>query len=127
MKEYSEWAENVLPNHHRLTDSVVTILDSLIKKSGMDVLSIFGRTKKLDGVLEKIKRKNYKNPEKDMTDISGIRVIVYLESDISTVSRIIESAFNVDEKNSLNQDERLLVNQTGYRSVHYVCDLGKKG
>ncbi|MDH0175882.1 hypothetical protein N7319_11765 [Aeromonas dhakensis] len=126
MKEHSEWAENILPNHHRLTDSAVTILDSLVRKSGMDVLSISGRTKTLDGILEKIKRKNYKNPDKDMTDISGIRVIVYLESDISTVSRIIESAFNVDEKNSLNQDERLLVNQTGYRSVHYVCDLGKK-
>lgn len=125
MKEHNEWADSVLPNHNRLTDSVVTILDNLIRKLDMDVLSISGRTKGRDDILEKIKRKNYKNPSKDMTDISGIRVIVYLESDINIVSHIIESAFNVDQDNSLNQDERLLVNQTGYRSVHYVCDLGE--
>ncbi|MGK1439229.1 GTP pyrophosphokinase, partial [Klebsiella pneumoniae] len=40
------------------------------------------------------------------------------------MSDIITNCFNVDFNNSLNQDERLSVDQIGYRSVHYVCDLG---
>lgn len=59
-----------------------------------------------------------------MTDLSGIRVIVYFESDIESVSKIIEHAFNVDVNNSLNQDDLMSADQIGYRSVHFVCDLG---
>lgn len=40
------------------------------------------------------------------------------------VSDLINQAFNVDLKNSSNKDTSLLVDQMGYRSSHFVCDLG---
>lgn len=125
VSEHEKWLDEVLPNHKRLTDSVVTILQSLLDSKGIDYLSVTGRTKNKKSALDKIKRKNYDEPAIKMTDLSGIRVIVYFESDIERVLKIVEEAFNVDKHNSLNQDQKLSVNQIGYRSVHSVCDIGK--
>ncbi|HEM8174876.1 TPA: GTP pyrophosphokinase [Providencia rettgeri] len=126
VSEHEKWLDEVLPNHKRLTESVVTIIQSLLKSKGVDYLSVTGRTKKRENALEKIERKKYDNPLIKMTDLSGIRVIVYFESDIERVSKIIDEAFNIDKDNSLNQDQKLSVNQIGYRSVHFVCDIGKE-
>jgi hypothetical protein len=49
---------------------------------------------------------------------------VYFDYDIDRVNEIIEDNFAVDRNNSSNRDNLLLVNEVGYRSVHYVCDLG---
>ena len=125
MSNHDEWVDKILPAHKRLTESTVTILENLLKSKEIDHLSVSGRTKDKKNILEKISRKKYNDPASKMTDLTGIRVIVYLESDIAKVSEIIESAFAVDFENSANQDEHLSVNQIGYRSVHYVCDLGK--
>lgn len=124
MSKYNDWADAIIPIQTRLTDSVITILTNLLDNNDLQYLSLSGRTKNKQSILEKISRKGYKKPETQMTDISGIRVIVFLESDIKKVCEIIETSFNVDRENSLNQDERLSTNQIGYRSVHYVCDLG---
>lgn len=125
VSEHEKWLDEVLPNHKRLTDSVVTILQSLLDSKGVDYLSVTGRTKNKKSALDKIKRKNYDDPATKMTDLSGIRIIVYFESDIEKVSKIIEEAFNIDDENSVNQDKKLSVNQIGYRSVHFVCDIGE--
>ncbi|WP_149983411.1 GTP pyrophosphokinase [Pseudoalteromonas rhizosphaerae] len=125
MSKNDQWLDSVLPAQRRLTESVVTILQNLLKSKGIDYLSVSGRTKDKQSALEKIERKSYKKPSKQMTDLSGIRVIVFFESDIAKVSELIESSFSVDKENSLNQDERLSVDQIGYRSVHFVCDLGR--
>ena len=124
--DVESWLTDTLPKHSRLTDSVVAITKSLLEDNGIDFLSVTGRTKTRDGVQEKIKRKNYKRPSTDITDISGIRIILFVESDIKKVSTIVSSSFDVDWKNSSNKDKALLSNQVGYRSVHYVCDLGSE-
>lgn len=125
MSKNELWLDSVLPAQRRLTESAVTILENLLKSKGIDYLSVSGRTKDRQSALEKIERKSYKKPSEQMTDLSGVRVIVFFESDITKVSKLIESSFSVDKANSLNQDERLSVDQIGYRSVHFVCDLGK--
>ncbi|MBY5782669.1 GTP pyrophosphokinase [Rhizobium leguminosarum] len=120
------WIEDCVPKHERLTESATTIIKSLLEARKIDYLSISGRTKNKDGILEKIRRKKYKDPQFQMTDISGIRIIVFIESEVQKVSDIIKQTFIIDEKNSSNKDDVLSLNQVGYRSVHFVCDLGDK-
>ncbi|MEQ1956884.1 GTP pyrophosphokinase [Mesorhizobium sp. CN2-181] len=88
-------------------------------------LSVSGRTKTFNGCKEKIKRKRYTDPATQMTDITGIRIIVYFESDVERVCEIIERSFSVDSTNSLDKNTLLQKDQVGYRSVHYVCDIGE--
>lgn len=118
------WLDEVLPRHERLTESVVNIFENLLNNSGAEYLAVSGRTKDKNAALEKIKRKGYRDPSDQLTDLSGIRVIVYFESDVQVVSEIIEKSFSVDTEKSLNKDDVLSTDQIGYRSVHYVCDLG---
>lgn len=121
---HEAWLESVLPNHERLTQAVVSIMESVLREQKIDYLAVSGRTKAKKSALEKISRKGYANPITQMTDLSGIRIVVYFESDVKKVSKIIHEAFCVDESNSSNKDVSLSTDKIGYRSVHYVCDLG---
>ncbi|WP_368517502.1 GTP pyrophosphokinase family protein [Rhizobium sp.] len=115
-------------NHRRflnLTDAVVSITTNLLTEHGVTFLAVSGRTKSVGDCLSKAKRKNYRNPLKQLTDISGVRIILFFEHDIESVSNIIRSSFRVDSENSLNKDDVLSANELGYRSVHFVCDLGE--
>lgn len=115
-----KWLAAVLPKHRSLTKAVVTITESLLKAGKIDYLAVTGRTKTLENIKEKVRRKSYKHPRTQMTDISGVRVIVYFESDVRRVSDVIESSFRVDKDNSLDKEALLAADQNGYRPVHYA-------
>lgn len=123
-REINTWLDEVLPKHRALTNTVVNITQSLLDSNGIDYLTISGRTKYVESIKDKIRRKSYSNPPKQLTDLSGIRIIAYFESDVEKISAVIENAFNVDRENSLSKDSMLATDQIGYRSIHYVCDLG---
>lgn len=124
-EEFSTWLSENYSSYVRLKDAVVTTVASLLVSNGINALALDGRTKELRSAVEKVKRKAYLDPATQMTDIVGARIIVYFESDITRVSEVIRSAFEVDEENSSNADEKLSTDQVGYRSVHFVCDLGR--
>ncbi len=124
--QYERWLDSVLPTHARLTKSVVSIVESLLHENGIDYLTVVGRTKDKSSALEKIRRKQYSDPLLKLTDLSGIRIVLYFETDVQRVGELIRAAFEVDAENSLDKDSLLSTNQIGYRSVHYVCSLGPK-
>lgn len=124
--ELDRWLDSVLPKHGLLTSAVITIVENLLRSKNIDYLAVTGRTKDRENCVSKIKRKGYESPSTQLTDLSGIRIILYFESDVKKVSDIIREVFLVDEENSLDKDSLLSTNQIGYRSVHYVCDLGEQ-
>lgn len=128
MKEQSinSWVDENLPKFELLGKHIAFIIENLLQQNQVDYLSVSYRTKTKEGILEKIGRKKYKNPTDELTDISGVRIILYLESDIARVSDVIKSTFNIDVKNSMDNEGRLSSDKVGYRSVHYVCDIGEK-
>ncbi|GKX50623.1 GTP pyrophosphokinase [Budvicia aquatica] len=124
-KNVDAWLDNNLSKFELLGKHVAFIIETLLQQNNIDYLSVGYRTKSKQGVLEKIERKEYKNPIEDLTDISGIRIILYFETDIDKVCNIISSTFNIDKKNSMDNSNRLSTDKVGYRSVHYVCDIGE--
>lgn len=126
MKEddFEMWIDDNLPKFKLLGKYIAFIIENLLQQEKINYLSVSYRTKSKEGILEKVGRKNYKKPRDELTDISGVRVILYLNSDVSKVGDIIESTFNVDSKNSMDNEYRLSSDKMGYRSVHYVCDIG---
>lgn len=120
------WLVEVLPKHELLERSVSSIVENLLKSNNVDYLAVTGRVKNAESITKKIRRKGYKDPVSQLTDLTGIRIIVFFESQVSRVAELINQTFNVDLKNSSNKDASLLVNQMGYRSSHFVCDLGPK-
>lgn len=71
---------------------------------------------------DRISEKAY-TPE-NMTDLAGIRIITLIESDVQRVCDLITTMFNVHDQDSVNKSEKLGEEKVGYRSVHFVCDVG---
>jgi putative GTP pyrophosphokinase len=97
------WLDEIVPIHSRLTEAVAQLIQTLVKNNKAEYLSIDKRTKRIDSIKEKIKRKNYKTLKNEMTDISGIRIIVYLESHVDPIVNIIRETFEIDQENSLDR------------------------
>lgn len=125
MQSQEKWLDSILPRHERLTKVASYILENLLAENRIEYLTITGRTKNKSSALEKLIRKGYKDPSMQLTDLSGIRVVVYLETDLKSVCGIIEQAFEVDENNSSSKELTMGIDKIGYRSYHYVCKLGK--
>lgn len=119
------WIEDALSQHRRLTPAIVRLLENVLSRSSIEYLSIVGRTKEIASTEEKIRRKKYTQPEMQLTDLSGIRVITFLETQVKAISDLIRATFDVDEKNSLDRASHLGDDRIGYRSTHFVCTLGQ--
>ncbi|MCA6107281.1 GTP pyrophosphokinase [Bradyrhizobium cenepequi] len=124
-QDAQSWLEDALPRHGRLTPAVVGLLQNILSRSAIEYLSIAGRTKDLASAEEKIKRKKYTHPSIQLTDLSGVRVITFLETQVKAISDLIRTTFDVDEKNSLDRASDLGDDRMGYRSTHFVCSLGQ--
>lgn len=122
--DFQSWIKNKLPFFELMSAQVSFVLENLLKQNNINYLSVDSRTKTLEGINEKIKRKSYSNPRDKLTDIAGVRVILYLEEDVEKVCSIIKETFTIDESNSISDITRLSSDKIGYRSTHFVCDIG---
>ncbi|RTQ33958.1 hypothetical protein EJP69_16505 [Variovorax gossypii] len=123
--ELAAWYRAAEPRFRALADNVAATINSLLKEQGVAYLTVSARVKTLESLLEKFSRKRYDSFE-DLTDFLGVRVIVYLDSEIPVVCRLLEKAFHAHPELGVDKSEELAVDQIGYRSVHYICDLGLK-
>ena len=60
MSKFEKWVDDVQPKHARLTDTIITIIENLLKRNDIEYLTVSGRTKNKESILEKIERKSYK-------------------------------------------------------------------
>ncbi|RUX26909.1 hypothetical protein EOA23_17970 [Mesorhizobium sp. M2A.F.Ca.ET.042.01.1.1] len=67
----------------------------------------------------------YSDPAIQLTDLSGVRVVTYLEKQATLASQVIRKSFYIDDGNSANRANALGSDRVGYRSNHFVCSLGE--
>jgi len=95
----------------------------LLKNNSIQVHNIESRVKSLDSLKGKIQKKSKYKSLSEITDIIGVRIITYLESDVDEVHEVIENNFTIDKENSIDK-RKLELNQFGYRSLHLVAEFG---
>ncbi|MCF7982486.1 MAG: RelA/SpoT domain-containing protein, partial [Pseudomonadales bacterium] len=108
--------------YKKLVEEVKYVLNERLKPSDVRVADISGRAKTPDSLKKKIESKKYKTPLNDITDLAGVRVVCYYESDLAIANEIIRSAFQVHEHIDKNDD--LGVDKMGYHGTHFVIPLG---
>jgi ppGpp synthetase/RelA/SpoT-type nucleotidyltranferase len=117
----------VRPQYEAFTTSLEGLIRSLLNSAEIEYFAIEARTKTLDSFDEKIQREDKQAKYAyldDVTDLSGIRIIAYLQEDCDRICRLISDEFSVDEANSIKKDEELDPDKFGYLSSHYVVKLG---
>jgi putative GTP pyrophosphokinase len=120
------WLRQVLPLHGRLSAVVAAIVESSLKNNGIEHLNVTHRTKSEESAIEKIQRKNYVDPTRQLTDLSGTRIITYLEENVTQIGELIKRLFEIDPENSHDRSTILGPDRLGYRSTHFVCVLGSR-
>lgn len=121
---HRNWYRQHQAAYELLTQEVCRIIQKLLENDHIEFLSVDGRTKTEDSFLEKIQRKKYSEPVMHVHDISGIRVITFVQSDAEKALSIIERSFIIHTDKSPDKIAELGADKIGYRSQHRVCELG---
>lgn len=121
------------PSHVEFVDALKRILNDTLKSNFLKIHSIEGRAKSVESFAQKASRPSelkhnepkYDSPLEQITDLSGVRVIVFLPSDADKVNEIIERQFQVVEKIS-HGPSSLQENSFGYQSTHFIVKLNQQ-
>lgn len=114
------------PLYANFTDRLSALIRTLIETQGIEYFSIEPRTKEVESFEEKIQREDKSGKYtscNDVTDLTGIRIIAYLQEDCDRISSTIRDHFEIDEINSSVKEEELDPDKFGYLSTHFVVSL----
>ena len=125
VENFNKWYEENSPLYDSLAQAVVQILKSILRSECISYVDIPYRLKAKESCSIKFEKKASYNSFEDMTDIAALRVITLVESDLAKVSQIISENFNVHTGDSGNKADLLGSDKFGYRSIHFICDIGK--
>ncbi|MDR7127553.1 hypothetical protein [Pseudotabrizicola sp. 4114] len=126
MSEYSQNLrasyEAVWGTYQQFTERNEALLRDILVE-GEDYYAIEARTKDLDSFEAKVdlpeKEQKYKDIA-EVTDLSGLRIICYLDEDATRVCEQLGELYDIDQEHSVNKNEQLDPDQFGYRSRHFV-------
>lgn len=113
--------QNRLPEFEALREAAIAHIHRLLQEAGLKIHHVTGRVKKPSSLADKLQRKPGRYQQLgNVTDLVGLRVITYFESDVNVVSRLIEDAYKVDWNNSVDKSKVHDPDRFGYMGVHYV-------
>lgn len=101
---------------------VQVTLERRIGASAIRVQISSCRVKEIDSAVGKVGRKNYKDPLQQMTDLVGVRFVVLLSPQLSTIGELIENIPDWTYAKDRDPDEeaQLQAEKFGYQSLHYI-------
>ena len=115
---------DVRPAYEKLAEEVAYILERAVRCAGIEYAHVAHRAKSLNSFCEKVRRKGYKNPLKNITDIAGVRIAFLYLSDRSRLESIVEKEFEVLEKaDKVDKDSP---ERFGYGALHYLVKLSRR-
>lgn len=111
----------LLPDFKRLELGLTSAIKQFISDEKIHTLAVTSRVKEYESFIEKVERKGYAKPFQDNEDFVGIRIILYYQSDVKKVGKIIDSEFDI--QTSENKSEIMKPDQFGYRSTHKIIKV----
>lgn len=121
--EFDILYDEILSDNIVFMNRVKSLLDTLIIDSELHIHSLSARVKAKKSFVEKCYKKSYKDPNKEMTDMVGVRIITYTASDVEKVCNIVRQNFFIDDANSVDKSKALGIDKVGYQSVHYIAGI----
>ncbi|NHK27507.1 RelA/SpoT domain-containing protein [Parvularcula flava] len=123
-KSVKEQIDSSFVSFGRLKAGVHSMVETLLQTNSINYLSVHSRLKTKDAILEKISRKEYPNGFAGVSDVVGIRVIVFFNRQVNEAIKLLRNAFEVVEDETSDRGRDLGKDKIGYRSFHLVCRLG---
>ncbi len=112
----------LIPRYQRVVDEVKFALNDALERSELTV-SLTGRVKSTASFLEKIDRKQYDDPLRQMTDLAGVRVVCQFTAHLAEVEKALRELFLIHER--VNKTALLGPDRMGYFGTHYIVQLAE--
>nr|WP_307774992.1 hypothetical protein [uncultured Cetobacterium sp.] len=109
-------------NYRKMGKRLEKFLKNIFEKEKISYHSISSRAKTRESFIKKLKRKGYTSLDM-MTDLCGLRIITFLESETKIVENFLRTLFLIDEDKSIDKSEVLGEDKVGYKSIHLVASL----
>lgn len=108
--------------YKRFTEKNKQLLEEILDANNIKYI-LEARTKDPEHLREKILRegKSYDDPLYEITDFSGLRIILHNLTDVDKVVHLIQQEFIIDERNSIYKGYDFPEDQFGYRSIHLIA------
>ena len=128
LEEQVKKYRSVRPQYEQFASELEDLIGKILDESGVRFTLIEHRCKTVESYAEKILRpnKSYKNPIQEITDLCGIRVVLFNHDDLRGIENLIRKAFVVDDTASVVRGENLNYNEFGYVSDHYIIKITEK-
>lgn len=111
------------PNFSKATEIARKLVESIVVNLGVEIHAVSARAKDGNALREKLLRKSYREPQKQVTDLIGVRVITYYADDVDKVAAVLQKELEIDQQNSIDRRSTLGLRDFGYRSVHLIARL----
>jgi len=106
-------------------DELRTEIAGWLHAQRIKVHSVTARVKDRDSLARKLARPDRSYPNVwSVTDLLGLRVITYFEDGVDEVGRVLEAQLPIDLARSNDKRARIEPRAFGYRSLHYVFEIG---
>jgi ppGpp synthetase/RelA/SpoT-type nucleotidyltranferase len=116
-----EWYECERGRYEQLAQKAETVVREVLDAEGVQYQSITSRAKTADSFAAKAAKDEYTDPEKEIKDMAGVRIIAYVDSQARHVAEVVQRLFDIDPDHSSDTSVRLGVDRVGYRAIHYVA------
>lgn len=117
------WLETYRRDHELYVAAASEVkiqLEDALAGRALGVQMIEVRAKEPDSAEEKVERKKYGLPAKQMTDIIGARVVTLFDHSVAEAVERLRKRFSVVEEHSVDKTRGLRPREVGYRSTHLV-------
>ncbi|MCP3923347.1 MAG: hypothetical protein GY714_12255 [Desulfobacterales bacterium] len=119
--EYIEKFDLNFNNYKSLCEEVEYILNKQINDNETQISAITSRPKSKPSFCEKIRRKNYDDPFKEITDFAGVRIVFLYSKDRKKIEEIIEAEFEIIDKEDKISGNN--IDKFGYGALHYLIKI----
>ncbi len=124
--EFEGSYQDMAPRLERLRTTVNGMVLNSLSEANIEVLQIQSRVKNLGSAYSKAELKGYDAPLTEITDLVGVRIILFLEHEVEDASHVLEKIFEIDQENSIDKRFPSRAGSVGYRSLHVIAMLGDR-
>lgn len=122
--------QRVRPLYEAFADIIRAVLVEALRAASINVASIEVRAKAVESFGDKAAtpdesdpdQPKYRNPLKQITDLTGARIITFFPRTVEEVDQVINGQFEILEKTD-KADILLKAEKLGYQSIHYLIKL----
>jgi putative GTP pyrophosphokinase len=115
--------EAIYPDAVKAATIARDLVSQAASEAGVFIHAVSSRAKSIESMRAKLRRKSYRNPKKQMTDVVGVRVITYYRDAVDPVVAVLRRAFEIDGALSTDKRRALDLRGFGYRSVHLIARI----